>query len=263
MSADGTYGVTINFTKVAYTDAYYALGMRVETFMVPEHIWKNISNPTTYLTAHPVGTGAYEVSKVSPQVLDLTANPHYYLPGLPKVKTYRFLTYSGNDTTSDAAIEAGQLDWTGAYIPNIQQNYLNKNPKFQLVSDIPLATTFLITNMASGPTTKLAVRQAISDAINRSYISNTVYDGYAPATNPEALITPNFNPVLNPAQITGSANVSQPGRGHRQESTWLGRDLRQDPAERHGQDGGRLHRLPQRAADHAAGTQARRHQPGH
>ena len=29
VSADGTYGVTINFTKVAYTDAYYALG-RVE-----------------------------------------------------------------------------------------------------------------------------------------------------------------------------------------------------------------------------------------
>ena len=73
-----------------------------------------------------------------------------------------------------------------------------------MVSDIPLATTFLITNMANGPTTKLAVRQAISDAINRSYISNTVYDGYAPATNPEALITPNFNPVLDPS-LTGAA----------------------------------------------------------
>ena len=33
----------------------------------------------------------------------------------------------------------------------------------------------------------LAVRQAISAAINRSYISNAVYNGYAPATNPEAL----------------------------------------------------------------------------
>ena len=36
VSANGTYGVTINFTKAAYTDAYYALG-RVE--ILPQHIW--------------------------------------------------------------------------------------------------------------------------------------------------------------------------------------------------------------------------------
>src|ERR1700722_8399665 len=199
VSADGTYGVTINFTKVAYTDAYYALG-RVE--MLPEHIWKSIANPATFLNEHPVGTGAYILTKFSPQVFEMTANPHYYMPGLPHFKTVRFISYSGN-TTLDAAVEAGELDWTGAFIPNIKQTYLAKDPKF-VVSDIPLATTFLITNMANGPTTKLAVRQAISEAINRSYISNTVYDGYAPATNPEALITPNFNPVLDPSLASAS-----------------------------------------------------------
>ena len=116
VSADGTYGVTINFTKAAYTDAYYALG-RVE--ILPQHIWKSITNPTTFLNEHPVGTGAYILTKFSPQVFELTANPHYYMPGLPHFKTVRFIGYSGN-TTLDAAIEAGQLDWTGAFIPNIK-----------------------------------------------------------------------------------------------------------------------------------------------
>jgi peptide/nickel transport system substrate-binding protein len=199
VSADGTYGVTINFTKPAYTDAYYALG-RVE--IVPQHIWKSISNPTTFQNQHPVGTGAYILTKFSPQVFELTANPHYYMPGLPKFKTVRFIGYTGN-TTLDAAIEAGQLDWTGAFIPNIKQTYLAKDPKF-VVSDIPLATTFLVPNMANGPTTKLAVRQAISAALNRNSISNTVYDGYAPPTNPEALITPNFNSVLDPSLANAS-----------------------------------------------------------
>jgi peptide/nickel transport system substrate-binding protein len=194
VKADGTYEVTINFTRPAYTDAYYALG-RVE--IVPEHIWASVKNPATFLNEHPVGTGAYIVSKFTPQAFELTANPHYYLPGLPHFKTVRFISYSGN-TTLDAAIEAGQLDWTGAYIPNIKKVYLAKDPKF-VVSDIPLATTFLVTNMATGPTTKLAVRQAISAAVNRSYISDTVYNGYAPATNPEALITPNYDSVLDPA----------------------------------------------------------------
>ncbi len=194
VKADGTYGVTINFTKSAYTDAYYALG-RVE--MLPEHIWASVKNPATFLNEHPVGTGAYMLSKFSPQAFEMAANPHYYLPGLPHFKTVRFISYSGN-TTLDAAVEAGQLDWTGAYIPNIKKVYLAKDPKF-VVSDIPLATTFLVTNMATGPTTKLAVRQAISAAVNRSYISDTVYNGYAPATNPEALITPNYNSVLDPS----------------------------------------------------------------
>ncbi len=194
VKADGTYAATITFTKSAYTDAYYALG-RVE--ILPEHIWTSVKNPATFLNEHPVGTGAYMLSKFTPQAFELTANPHYYLPGLPHFKTVRFISYSGN-TTLDAAIEAGQLDWTGAYIPNIKRVYLAKDPKF-VVSDIPLATTFLVTNMATGPTTKLAVRQAISAAINRSYISSTVYNGYAPATNPEALITPNYNSVLDPS----------------------------------------------------------------
>jgi peptide/nickel transport system substrate-binding protein len=194
VSADGAYGVTITFTKPAYTDAYYALG-RVE--MLPQHIWQSVKNPTTFLNEHPVGTGAYVLSKFTPQAFELTANPHYYQPGLPHFKTVRFISYSGN-TTLDAAIEAGQLDWAGAFIPNIKKTYLAKDPKF-VVSDIPLATTFLVPNMAAGPTTKLAVRQAISAALNRGYISNTVYNGYAPATNPEALITPNYNSVLDPS----------------------------------------------------------------
>ena len=194
VAADGTYGVTINFTKPAYTDAYYALG-RVE--IVPQHIWKSISNPTTFLNEHPVGTGAYILTKFSPQVFELTANPHYYLPGLPHFKTVRFIGYTGN-TTMDAAIIAGQLDWTGAFIPDIKKTYLAKDPKF-VVSDIPLATNFLVPNMSTGPTTKLAVRQAISAALDRTSISNTVYNGYAPPSNPEALITPNYNSVLDPS----------------------------------------------------------------
>jgi peptide/nickel transport system substrate-binding protein len=199
VTADGPYGVTITFTRPAYTDAYYALG-RVE--ILPRHIWQSVKNPATFLNQHPVGTGAYVVSRFTPQAFELTANPHYYLPGLPHFKTVRFLAFSGN-TTLNAAIEAGQLDWSGAFIPNIKKTYVAKDPK-NIVSDIPLATTFLVPNMAAGPTTKLAVRQAISAAVNRSYISDTVYDGFAPASNPEALITPNYNSVLSPGLASAS-----------------------------------------------------------
>jgi peptide/nickel transport system substrate-binding protein len=192
--ANGSYAVTINFTAPAYTDAYYALG-RVE--MLPQHLWASVKDPATFLNTHPVGTGAYILSSFSGQAFTLTANPHYYFAGLPKFKTVRFLAFSGN-TTSDAAIESGQVDWAGSYIPGIGRLYLAKNKKF-VVSDIPLSTAFLVPNMATGPTTNLAVRQAISAALDRSDISSTVYNGYASPTNPEALILPNYSAVLSPS----------------------------------------------------------------
>jgi peptide/nickel transport system substrate-binding protein len=205
VTANGSYAVTINFTSPAYSDAYYALG-KVE--ILPQHIWQSVSNPTTTLNQHPVGTGAYELTSISGQTMTFTANPHYYFPGLPKFKTIRFISYNSN-TSSDAAIENGTIDWAGSYIPDIQKLYLAANPKYA-VSDIPLSTAFLVPNLTSGPTANLAVREAISDALNRTYISNTVYNGYASPTNPEALILPNYKAQLSPALSGASFGSPDP-----------------------------------------------------
>lgn len=203
IKTEGPYKVVVNFTKSAYADLNYVAGL---TYILPEHIWKNIKNPQTFTNTHPVGTGAYEVSSVSGDVMSLTANPHYYMPGLPKFKTIRFLSFSGN-TSSDLAIESGQLDWAGSYIPNIKKNYLDRNSKFT-VSDIPLSIAYLVPNMKSGPTTSLAVREALSAAINRNYVSKVVYNGYANPTNPESVLTPNFAEILDPTYKSSAFTYS-------------------------------------------------------
>lgn len=204
-TTSGPYRVTISFTQSVYSDLYLIAG---KSYMVPEHIWKNIKNPSTNLDSKPVGTGAYKVASVSPQVMELTANPHYYLPGLPKIKTYRFLTYSGNNTM-DTAVENGQLAWSGAFIANINKTYLAKDPKYALV-DLPLAVDFLVPNVVKGPTTSVAVREAISDAIDRNYISQTVYNGYAPPTDPEGLLVPNFSNIASPAALSDKFSGADP-----------------------------------------------------
>ena len=193
VTTNGPYSVTINFTQSVYTDLYYIAGKQM---ILPEHVFSKISDLTKWTDPDPVGTGAYIVSKVTPQELTLTANPHYYVPGLPKVKTYIFPVYTTN-TTADAAIEDGTLGWSGGFIPNINQTYLARNKNYHLV-DIPLAVDYLTPNMVKGPTTSLALRQAISDAIDRSYISQSVYNGYAPPTDPEGLLIPNFKSVASP-----------------------------------------------------------------
>lgn len=205
-TTSGPYAVTITFTKPVYSDLYYIAG---RVWMVPKHIWSAVKNPATWTDPKPVATGGYEVAKVTPQVLEITANPRYYMPGLPKVKTYEFLTYTSN-VTSDTAIEQGQLGWSGSFIPNIDKTYLARNARYALV-DLPLAVDYLIPNMAKGPTTSLAVRQAISDSIDRNYISQSVYSGYAPPTNPAGLLLPNFKNVAGPASggTFGGANPAR------------------------------------------------------
>lgn len=75
-----------------------------------------------------------------------------------------------------------------------------------------MAVTFLVPNMRKGPTTNLAVRQAISAALDRNFISDTVYNGYASPTNPMGLLTPNFNAVLDPALAHESFGPPDPAK---------------------------------------------------
>ena len=200
-TTNGAYQAVITFTQSEVTNDYLILG---KTFILPQHIWSTVTDPTTWQNTKPVGTGAFKVQSVSGQVMTLTANTHYYMTGFPKVKTLKYLAFSGNNGT-DAAVESGEVDWGGGFIPNIQTTYLNKN-KGYVLSNVPLADTFLLPNMKSGPTTALAVRQAISEAMNRNFISKSVYSGQTTPTNPEALLSPNFTSVADPALANASFN---------------------------------------------------------
>ncbi len=192
--AEGSGKVAINFSSPSYTDINYIAGT---TYIVPEHIWKSVADPSTYQDPKPVGTGSYEMSSVSGTAMVLTANPQYYLPGLPKIKTLRYLYYNGN-TSIDLAIESGSVAWGGAFIPNIKQVYESKNPNYHVI-DIPAAIINIVPNMVSGPTASLAVREAISDAINRNFVGQDVYDGLVGQINQTGLVQPLYSSITNPA----------------------------------------------------------------
>lgn len=194
IDTSGPYTVTINFTRPAYEDLIYLAG---KTYIVDKALWKGVPNPSTYTNPRPIGTGAYVLSRVTSEAMTLVANRHYYMTGLPKVATMRFVAYTSN-TSADPAIEAGQVDWASEYIPGINRAYVKTSSTHKLVN-LPLGVAILEANDETGPTASLAVRRAISYAINRSFVSKTVYNGYAPPTNPEQLLLPNFSKDANPS----------------------------------------------------------------
>jgi peptide/nickel transport system substrate-binding protein len=158
--------VTMNFSKVAVPYFYYIAD---QTPIVPEHIFSKIANPVTDPNKAPVGTGPYTMSKCTPQNITYKANPNYWQPGLPKVKTIQYPAYTSNNTANDD-LANGSAQWGGQYIPGIKAFYTAKSPDFKYWFP-PTVNVTLIPNLTDPQLKNLKVRQAISYAINRSQVS--------------------------------------------------------------------------------------------
>ncbi|MFF4649223.1 ABC transporter substrate-binding protein [Streptomyces sp. NPDC001380] len=211
VAAKGDDTVVLTFSESAYTKEFFILGKQDQ---LPEHVWASIPDDRkkTVLNKNPVGTGAWKVRKVAGMSMDLQARTDYYVKGLPKIKTLRYLSFSGNNG-SNAAVTSGKIDWAGSFIPDIEKNYLAKNPGFDLVN-IPLAVTYLVPNVRSGPTADVNVRKAVSAALDRDFMSKTVYNGQAGPTNPMALLTPNFESVLDPSLKDAAFDTPDKAEGY-------------------------------------------------
>ena len=205
-SAPSATQAVLTFSAPAYSQLF-AIS---QVLIVPQHIWSQVTNPVTYADTAPVGTGPYELQSLSAQYFVLTSNPHYWQPGLPKIKTLRFVDYVSN-TSADLALEHGAVDWASLFIPHYQSLFVAQNPSANHVWLPPTGNFFLCTNDAKYPYNVLAVRQALSEAIDRQTIATDGEQGFDLAeTTPTGLILPNMQQYLAPqyASLATSYNPS-------------------------------------------------------
>jgi peptide/nickel transport system substrate-binding protein len=178
-----------------------------QVLIVPQHIWSKVNNPVTYADASPVGTGPYTLQSFSAQDFILTANPHYWQPGLPKIKTLRIVDYVSN-SSADLALEHGAVDWASLFIPHYQSLFVAQNAANHVWLPAQ-GNIFLCPNDATYPYNILAVRQALSEAINRQTVTQDGEDGfYLPDTNPTGLILPNYQQYLSPQYASSTTGYN-------------------------------------------------------
>jgi peptide/nickel transport system substrate-binding protein len=186
--------VELTFTQPAYSQFYYI----ASTYIVPEHIWKNYSNPATAQNANPVGTGPYVVSTYSPQSIILKANPGYWR-GAPKVQEIVEPDILSNNTC-DSELYTGQAQWGGCYLADFSKFKANPSNVF---SSSPEQIQGLIPNLTQFPMNNLAFRQAVSLTLNRQAIAMAGDQGEEPAiTSPTGLVLPAEQAFLDPAYAT-------------------------------------------------------------
>jgi peptide/nickel transport system substrate-binding protein len=199
--------VTMNFKTVAVPYFYYIAD---QTPIVPEHIWSKMSNPVTDPVKAPVGTGPYTMSKCTPQNITYKANPTYWQPGMPKVKTVQYPAYTSNNTANDD-LANGSAQWGGQYIPGIQAFYTSKSPNYHYWFP-PTVNVTLIPNLTDPQLKNVKVRQAISYAINRSQVSTTGESGYEPPANQTGIVTPTFSSSLDQPALSAWGNGYDPAK---------------------------------------------------
>ena len=184
------------------------------TAIVPQAIWSKAGNPATFADANPVGTGPFKLGSFTPQGFTLVKNPDFWQASSLKVPKVFFPVYTSN-TGALSALFSGQIDWTGNYIPGLQKSFVNTNPAFHHYWMAPGGTNSLVPNLNKWPTNQLAVRQAISAAINRQLLASEGEAGLEnPVLNATGLTTPLYDAWGGPVAsmtvpATGSAAAAK------------------------------------------------------
>jgi oligopeptide/dipeptide ABC transporter ATP-binding protein len=195
--------VTINFPSPQYMKLEQIAGQAI----LPKSQWSSVSDPATYTDPNPIGTGPYVLGNFTPEGFTMVANK-YYWQKVPVAKVY-FPDYTSN-TGALSALFAGQIDWTGNYIPDLQQDFVNKDPANHHYWEAAGSSNALWPNLNEWPTNQLAVRQAIDVAINRSVIGSEGESGLESAlTNASGITLPTYQAWLAPSV----ANMTVPASG--------------------------------------------------
>jgi peptide/nickel transport system substrate-binding protein len=166
--------LVLGFDTPQYTNLYY-IG---SVYMVPQHIWKSVSNPSTWNDVDPIGTGPYALTTFNAQGFTLSRTSGYW-QGQPKIANVKFPSYVSN-TSASLALSQGQIDWGGNDIPNIDKTFVSVDSSHNKYWFAPVNVVTLELNTTKAPLNDAAVRRAISAGIDRNALSKIGETGYEP-----------------------------------------------------------------------------------
>jgi peptide/nickel transport system substrate-binding protein len=190
VSAEATDDTTVvlTYATAQYTTEFQRLG---STYILPEHIWKDVTDFANFANEEPVGSGAYVVDKTTSESYTLVANENFRGADELGVKKIQYIAVDNNQTAQDL-LAAGKLDWTGMFIPNPDD--VTGNGAIDWINT-PQDPTVLYTcsNVelgCTGPQTDVAVRQALNAAIDRSTIKEKAFVGLTGDISPTYALLP-------------------------------------------------------------------------
>ncbi|HKT01751.1 MAG TPA: ABC transporter substrate-binding protein [Rugosimonospora sp.] len=207
----GLQSVTASGNQVTFTFSQsaqpYFFNFANQVGIVPKHIWSTgeaAAHPDTWGDPTPIGTGPFTVSPCTSNNIQYVANASYWQPGKPYVQKVEYPAYLDNGP-ANLDLAAGKAQWGSQFIPGIKSFYLAKSKNNHTWSP-PTANVEIFPNLdpSHAATSKLAVRQAIALALDRTQIAAIGEGGQQPAANQTGVVTPTFNKYFDSAALASS-----------------------------------------------------------
>lgn len=196
--------VVIQFYHPSVPELWYIAG---QTYIVPRHIWQYIKDPVKDPILNPIGTGPFTLKSFDPALYVLARNPHYWQAGKPYIDELRYPAYESN-ASADLILAQGSIDWNGIYSAKLQTNFVNRDPVHDHYWFPPVKDVMLYMNLTRYPFNVLAVRKAMSLAIDRQRLFLEGETGFEPPASPTGLVLPSDQAYLNPQYANLSTSMA-------------------------------------------------------
>jgi peptide/nickel transport system substrate-binding protein len=203
VTASDDHTVVMKFSK-AYPPEFWAIASQV--YMIPQHIFASVGDPTKYTPAKPVGTGPFVLKSSTSDLMKYDANPSYWQAGMLHVKEVRYPVYKDNDTFK-LVLPKGEIDWAGYFQSDLQTAYVQKDPSHNKYWMDPINMFTLFVNQNKYPLNQVAVRQAISAALDRQKLATQGEAGFTTPASTTGLVLPADNSYLPSAYANQSASA--------------------------------------------------------
>lgn len=177
-----------------------------QLLIVPQHIWKDVKKPDTFLNPNPVGTGPYTLGNFFPQQYSLDKNPKYWQAS--KVAA-EHLIMPGVNTQLDIVTKG--YDWAYSFISDVKGTWLKANSDNRYWFP-PGGTIVLYPNLTKAPMNNLDFRKGLSLAMDRKAIGDSAAEGYMQQAGQSGLLLPAQKSLLDPS-LANEGLITQNAKG--------------------------------------------------
>ncbi|MFI3200557.1 MAG: ABC transporter substrate-binding protein [Eubacteriales bacterium] len=152
-------------------------------WMIPEHIYSSITDPSSAILEDPVVTGAFSIVEAfSPEAAAFLRNPTYWMGEELKVDRLVFPQANSNDSAL-TLLQTGSIDWAHIFIPNIESTYIQEDESRKYWygdgDAVRLAPNYMTENEgARRAFESVEFKQAMSLTIDRQGIIDAAVFGY-------------------------------------------------------------------------------------
>ena len=209
VTASDANTVVMTFQK-AYPPELVTIAGHV--YIIPQHIFSSVSDPTQYLTDHPVGTGPFTLKSYQPNIAVYDKYSGYWQASKVKVDEVRYPEYKDNSTLQ-LALPKGDIDWAGYFSPTLNQDFVQKDPTHNHLFMDSINLYSICVNQKDpvvGGQAGLPIRLALSAALDRTQIAQQATAGLEPPGSVTGLVLPTAQNWLSPqyANLSMTANIA-------------------------------------------------------